>query len=126
MPKEFGRYFGKSLIDDIGYLTNMPRDYKQERKTQLAREGHKGERDRAQAQRNAKKAGIRKTGDGSDAGHKTARKKGGSSDKSNLKKQSRSSNRAEGGRIGNKAGKARGGAKSSRKGVPNGSHRKKK
>lgn len=100
--------------------SNKKRDYKQERKTQLAREGHKGEKERAQAQRNAKKAGIRKTGDGSDAGHKKARKSGGSSSPSNLKKQSRSSNRAHGGRIGNKAGKAAGGRKSSRKGVKNG------
>lgn len=97
----------------------MPRDYKQERRTQLKREGRDGERKRAQAQRNAKKAGIRKTGDGSDAGHKKAAKSGGSPSKSNLKKQSRSSNRAEGGRIGNKAGKAAGGRKSSRKGIPN-------
>jgi hypothetical protein len=36
-----------------------------------------------------------------------------------FKKESRSSNRARGGRIGNKAGKARGGRNSSRKGVSN-------
>lgn len=95
------------------------RDYQQERKTMLAREGRQGERDRAQTQRNAKKAGIRKTGDGTDAGHKRAAKSGGSTSSSNLKKQSRSSNRAHGGKIGNKAGKAAGGRKSSRKGVPN-------
>lgn len=96
-----------------------PRDYKQERKTQLKREGKKGERDRAQAQRNAKKSGIRKTGDGSDAGHKKSAKSGGSTNSSNLKKQSRSSNRSAGGKSGNRAGKAKGGAKSSRKGIKN-------
>ncbi len=95
------------------------RDFKQERKTQLKREGRGGERKRAQAQRNAKKSGIRKTGDGSDAGHKTSAKNGGSTKSGNLKKQSRSSNRAAGGRSGSKAGKASGGRKSSRKGVKN-------
>lgn len=95
------------------------RNFKQERKTQLKREGRNGERKRAQAQRNAKKAGIRKTGDGSDAGHKTAAKSGGSTNKGNLKKQSRSSNRKHGGKIGNKKGKASGGRKSSRKGIKN-------
>lgn len=100
-------------------MPRKSRNYKQERKTQLAREGREGERKRAQAQRNAKKAGVRKTGDGKDTGHKRSAKSGGSSAKSNLKKQSRSSNRAHGGRIGNKAGKAAGGRKSNRKGVPN-------
>jgi hypothetical protein len=100
-------------------MPKKKRDYKQERKTQLKREGREGERKRAQAQRNAKKAGIRKTGDGSDTGHKKAAKDGGSSSKGNLKKQSRSSNRSQGGKMGNKAGKAAGGRKSSRKGVKN-------
>jgi hypothetical protein len=100
-------------------VVKKKRDYKQERSTQLKREGHEGERKRAQAQRNAKKAGKRRTGDGADTGHKKALKNGGSSSNSNLKKQSRSSNRAAGGRSGNKAGKAAGGRKSSRKGVPN-------
>lgn len=100
-------------------MPHKKRNFKQERKTQLKREGRKGERDRAQAQRNAKKSGIRKTGDGSDAGHKKAAKNGGSTKSGNLKKQSRSSNRSHGGKIGNKKGKAAGGAKSSRKGVKN-------
>lgn len=95
------------------------RNYKQERKTQLKREGRDGERKRAQAQRNAKKSGIRKTGDGSDAGHKRAAKSGGSSNSSNLKKQSRKTNRSHGGKVGSKAGKAAGGRKSTRKGVKN-------
>ena len=100
-------------------MPKSKRDYKQERKTQLAREGKEGERKRAQSQRNAKKAGLRKTGDGTDAGHKKSAKSGGSSKSSNLKKQSRSSNRSHGGKIGSKAGKAAGGRKSSRKGVKN-------
>ena len=116
-----------SLLSIIIHLMEIPlmatakkkRDFKQERKTMLAREGRAGERKRAQAQRNAKKSGKRKTGDGSDAGHKKSAKSGGSSNASNLKKQSRSSNRAAGGRSGNKAGKASGGRKSSRKGVKN-------
>jgi len=99
------------------------RDYKQERKTQLKREGREGERKRAEAQRNAKDAGIRKTGDGSDAGHKRAAKDGGSPSPKNLKKQNRSSNRSNGGKIGSKAGKSEGGKKSSRKGVKNGESR---
>lgn len=98
---------------------NKKRDYKQERKTQLQREGKQGERKRAQAQRNAKKSGIRKTGDGSDTGHKRSLKSGGSANTSNLKKQNRSSNRSHGGKIGNKQGKAAGGRKSSRKGIKN-------
>ena len=95
------------------------RNFKQERKTQLKREGREGERKRAQAQRNAKKSGIRKTGDGADSGHKRSAKNGGSPKSSNLKKQSRSSNRSDGGKSGSRAGKAAGGAKSSRKGIKN-------
>lgn len=94
---------------------NYKRDYKQERKTMLAREGRQGERKRAQAQRNAKKAGIRKTGDGKDTGHKKSAKSGGSTKARNLKSQSRSSNRSHGGKIGNRAGKAAGGRKGKRK-----------
>lgn len=95
------------------------RDLKQERKAHLANGGLEKDRKKAKAQRNAKKAGIRKTGDGSDSGHKKPAKSGGSSDKSNLKKQNRSSNRAAGGKAGSKKGKASGGRKSSRKGVKN-------
>lgn len=104
-----------------GVHMSSKRDYSRERQRRLQTEGKKGEQERAQAQRNAKKEGIRKTGDGSDAGHKKSRKSGGSSNSSNLKKQSRSSNRSHGGKIGNKAGKRLGGQRSSRKGVKNGS-----
>lgn len=90
------------------------RDYKQERKTQLSREGHEGERKRAQAQRNAKKAGKRSTGDGKDVGHKKALKNGGSSSNSNLKAQDRRSNRSAGGKSGSRSGKANGARKANR------------
>lgn len=93
---------------------NYKRDYKQERKTMLAREGHEGERKRAQAQRNAKKAGKRVTGDGKDTGHKKALKSGGSSNSSNLRAEDRSSNRSKGGKSGNRAGKAAGARKANR------------
>lgn len=95
------------------------RNLKQERKAHLANGGLAKDRKKAQAQRNAKKDGVRKTGDGSDAGHKKAAKSGGSPKSSNLKKESRSSNRSKGGKSGNKAGKAAGGRKSSRKGIKN-------
>lgn len=85
------------------------RNIKQERKAHLANGGLEKDRKAAQAQRNAKKSGIRKTGDGKDAGHKVSKKNGGSSNAKNLRSESRSSNRAAGGRSGNKAGKAKGG-----------------
>lgn len=88
---------------------NYKRDLDQERKTHLARGGKEIDRKRAQAQRNAKKNGKRKTGDGKDTGHKKALKSGGSSGNKNLKAQDRGSNRSAGGKSGNKAGKARGG-----------------
>lgn len=93
---------------------NYVRDYKQERKTLLAREGLEGDRKRAQAQRNAKKAGKRTTGDGKDTGHKKALKNGGSSSSSNLKAQDRRSNRSAGGKSGNRSGKAAGARKANR------------
>lgn len=93
---------------------NYKRDYKQERKTQLAREGHEGERKRAKAQYEAKKNGKRKTGDGKDTGHKKALKDGGSSNNSNLRSESRSSNRSKGGKSGSRAGKAAGARKANR------------
>lgn len=100
------------------------RDLKQERKAHLANGGLEKDRKKNKAQREAKKSGIRKTGDGSDAGHKKSLKKGGSSESSNLKKQDRKSNRSAGGKTGSKKGKAAGGSKSNRKGVKNGEHKK--
>ena len=102
------------------------RDFKKERANQLKREGREPERKRAQAQRNAKKAGIRKTGDGSDTGHRRSVKSGGSSNTSNLRKESRSSNRSHGGKIGNKKGKARGGRIGNRAGKAAGGRKSKR
>lgn len=87
----------------------MPRDHAQERKAHLANGGLAKDRKKAQAQRNAKKKGMRKTGDGKDTGHKHSLKNGGSSKPSNLRSEDRSSNRSKGGKVGNRAGKARGG-----------------
>lgn len=70
----------------------------------------KAKKNRAAANRARKKLGLKK-GDPRDAGHV---KRGGGEGKGNIKAQSRSSNRAHGGRIGSKAGKAAGGRKSRR------------
>jgi hypothetical protein len=64
---------------------------------------------RVEANRGRRELGLKK-GSTKDAAHQPG---GG------FKAESRSKNRAHGGRIGNKAGKAAGGRKSSRKGVPN-------
>jgi hypothetical protein len=69
----------------------------------------KNAKKRQEANKGRKKLGIPK-GSKMDASHQ----KGGG-----MKKESRSSNRARGGRIGNRAGKAQGGRNSSRKGVKN-------
>lgn len=87
------------------------RDHAQERKAHLENGGLEKDRKKAQAQRNAKKAGIRKTGDGKDTGHKKSMKSGGSSKAKNLKSQSKASNRSHGGKTGSKAGKAAGARK---------------
>ena len=92
----------------------MPRDYKQENKTAKARGetgvGSKsGDATRHRARR--KKA---KTSDvsGKDVGHKKSLKSGGGNGSSNLKVESKSSNRSKGGKAGSKKGKAAGGRKS--------------
>ena len=97
---------------------NYKRDYKQERKTQIARDktasDPKGTRKRVarnKARAAAIKNGKASKGDGKDIGHKKALKNGGSTSLSNTKVQSRSSNRSHGGKIGSRAGKAAGGRK---------------
>jgi len=82
------------------------RDYKREYETYHSKPAAK--KKRAAANRARRKLGLKK-GDKRDAGHI---KRNGGEGKSNIRPQSRSSNRAHGGRIGNKAGKARGGRKS--------------
>ena len=84
------------------------RDYKREYETYHSKPKAKKKRARANAARS--KLGLKK-GDARDAGHKN---RNGGNSKSNIKPQSRKSNRAHGGRIGNKAAKAAGGRKSKR------------
>jgi len=83
------------------------RDYAQEQKTARAR----GEtKDRAK--RNAARAKLKKSGvnvSGKDVDHKKGI--GGGNGKANLRTQSKSTNRAAGGRKGNRTGKAAGGRK---------------
>lgn len=82
------------------------RDYKREYANYHSKPAAKKKRARANAAR--AKLGLKK-GDPRDAGHV---KRNGGNSKSNIKPQSRSSNRAHGGRVGNKAAKAAGGRKS--------------
>ena len=82
------------------------RDYRREYDTYHSKPEAKKKRARANAAR--AKLGLKK-GDKRDAGH--VDRSGGNS-KKNIKPQSRSANRAQGGRVGNRAGKARGGRNS--------------
>ena len=86
----------------------MARDYKQEYKKYHSKPDAKKKRARANAAR--RKLGL-KVGDPRDAGHVN---RGGGNSKSNIRPQSRASNRSHGGRIGNRAAKAAGGRKSRR------------
>ena len=72
------------------YMTNGKRDYDKQAKYDSKPEVKK---DRAKRNAARKKLGL-KVGDPREAGHKKALSKGGSNDKSNLKPQSRSSNRS--------------------------------
>lgn len=84
----------------------MPRDYKQEYASYHSKP--KAKKKRAEANAARRKLGLKK-GDPRDAGHV---KRGGGNGMNNIRPQSRSANRAEGGRVGNRQGKARGGRKS--------------
>jgi len=88
----------------------MPRerDYRKEYLSYHSSTQAKKKRARANAARS--KLGLKK-GDPRDAGHVN---RSGGNNAANIKPQSRSENRAHGGRIGNKAGKAAGGRKSKR------------
>lgn len=86
----------------------MARDYKAEYRKYHSTD--KAKKKRAAANRARRVLGLKK-GDPRDAGHI---KRGGGESKSNLRPQSRASNRSHGGRIGNKAAKAAGGRKSRR------------
>lgn len=70
------------------------RDYKQERKTELARGGRKKHTLRLRARRLAMKMGLVKPHDGKDLDHKTPLSKGGSNDASNFRVESQHANRS--------------------------------
>jgi hypothetical protein len=74
----------------LPYQTNGKRDYKKQAKYDSKPSVKK---DRAARNAARKKLGL-EVGDPREAGHKKALSKGGSNDKSNLKPQSRSSNRS--------------------------------
>jgi hypothetical protein len=74
----------------VPYMTDGKRDYKKQAKYDSKPSVKK---DRAARNAARKKLGL-EVGDPREAGHKKALSKGGSNDKSNLKPQSRSSNRS--------------------------------
>lgn len=84
------------------------RNYRQEYDTYHSKP--KAKKKRAQANAARKKLGLKK-GDPRDAGHI---KRGGGNSKSNIRPQSKTSNRSHGGKIGNRKAKAAGGRKSKR------------
>ena len=105
------------LTKEVILMPNKKRDYKQERKTAIARKetgvGSKsGDATRHRARRKAEKTG--KVKKGQDLDHKKPLSKGGSNSPSNTKASSVSENRRKGGKIGNKRKKAIGGAKGGR------------
>lgn len=83
----------------------------------------KAARKKTQAKFNKKPANAKKRQEANAGRAKLGIPKGSKMDASHtgsgMKKESRASNRARGGRIGSKAGKAKGGRNSSRKGVKN-------
>lgn len=70
------------------------RNYKQERKTMLARGERDDHAERLRLRRKAVKAGIVKAHDGKDLAHKTAMSKGGDSSLGNIEVQSKGKNRS--------------------------------
>ena len=91
------------------------RDYKQERKTAIARgETGKGSKSGDATRHRARRAYEKKNGDtppGYEIDHKTPLKKGGGNGSGNLRRRKVSENRSHGGKIGNRKGKAKGGSK---------------
>lgn len=95
------------------------RDYKQERRTAIARGetgvgSNSGDAIRHRARRAVEKKVGHKLPTSVQVDHKRPLAKGGAAAGSNLRQRSASSNMAAGGKIGNKAGKAAGGRKSHR------------
>lgn len=93
---------------------NYKRDYKQERKTAIARgETGVGSNSKDAIRHRARRKMIKEHGEaalrGKDVDHKKALKDGGSNNIGNLSISSPSKNRSKGGKAGNRAGKAKGG-----------------
>lgn len=77
------------------YMTNGKRDYKKEYAKYHKRKKQKENRaKRNSARRSMEKEGKVRKGDGKDVGHKKALAKGGSNSRSNLRVQSKKSNRS--------------------------------
>ena len=77
------------------YMTNGKRDYKKEREKYHSRpEQMENNRARKRARRKLEREGKVSVGDGKDVDHKKPLKKGGSNSRSNLRVQSRSTNRS--------------------------------
>lgn len=92
------------------------RDYKQERKTAIARGetgvgSDSGDATRHRARRKKQKQIGRKLSPEETVDHKTPLKSGGSNSNGNLRILKKSRNLSHGGKIGNKEGKAAGGRK---------------
>lgn len=93
---------------------NYKRDYKQERKTAIARgETANGSKSSDARRHRARRALEKKLGHDipshMDVDHKKPLKSGGSNSISNLRVRSRKENRSDGGKSGDRKGKARGG-----------------
>jgi len=93
------------------------RDYKQERKTAIARGetgvgSNSGDAKRHRARRKKQKQVGRKLSPEEHVDHETPVKSGGGNNVSNLRIVKKKRNLSEGGKMGNKAGKAAGGRKS--------------
>lgn len=98
-------------------MPKKDRDYKQERKTAIARGetgvgSNSGDAKRHRARRKKQKELGRKLTSDETVDHKTPIKSGGGNSSSNLRIVKKKRNLSHGGKIGNKAGKAAGGKKS--------------
>lgn len=93
-------------------MTERKRNYKREaelakRRGEQGVGSESGNATRNRARRLKEKELGRKLGSDEDVGHKTSLKSGGGNSKSNLKVESKSSNRAKGGKSGNRKAKGK-------------------
>lgn len=100
-------------------MPEKKRDYKQERKTAIARGetgvgSNSGDAKRHRARRKKQKEVGRKLSPEETVDHKTPIKSGGGNNSSNLRIVKKTRNLSDGGKIGCKKGKAAGGRKSKR------------